>query len=76
MNLSKRSLIITAVAILSVIAAVFSVYLEKKETEKFIDELEELEPETRPEPKPKVKPETKVKEPEKPVTYEAGEPVK
>lgn len=39
MNLSKRSMIITAIALICVIAAVFSVYMEKKEAEKIADEI-------------------------------------
>lgn len=53
MNLSKRSLILTAVAILGIIAAVFSVYMEKREAEKINEEIENefsQEPEPGPEP--------------------------
>lgn len=46
MNLSKRSMILTAVALLCVIAAVFSVYMEKKEAEKIADEIADAFSET------------------------------
>lgn len=46
MNLSKRSIIITAVALLCVVAAVFSVYMEKKEAEKIADEIADAFSET------------------------------
>lgn len=88
MNLSKRSLILTAVAILGIVAAVFSVYLEKRETEKDLDDLlkepdEDIEPEPVPEPSEVFKP-PKIKkpaaktgpEPEIIDKYEAGEPAK
>jgi hypothetical protein len=47
MNLSKRTLILTAVAILGIVAAVFSVYLEKRETEKEFEDLAAEEVETK-----------------------------
>lgn len=88
MNLSKRTLILTAVAILGIIAAVFSVYLEKRETEKDLDDLlkepgEEIEPDPEPEPAEVFKP-TKSKKPAAKIEpepeiidkYEAGEPAK
>lgn len=50
MNLSKRTLILTAIAILCVIVAVLSVYMEKRELEKIIDgENPEEEPDEIPE---------------------------
>lgn len=76
MNLSKRSLILTAIAILGIIAAVFSVYMEKREAEKINEEIEnefnevaDVEPEPEPEPKPR-KSKNTIVEPEKPVINE------
>jgi RNA processing factor Prp31 len=72
MNLSKRTLILTAVAILGVIAAVFSVYMEKREAEKINEEIEnEFNEIAEAEPKPPRKSKTVVSEPEKPVKDEA-----
>lgn len=46
--MSKRSMVLTAIALIMVVAAVLSVYLEKREIEKIYEETDlDLEPETK-----------------------------
>lgn len=58
--MSKRSMILAALAILFVIAAVFSVYMEKKQVENDLLNVEPEEPEeTEPEEPVKAEPDEK-----------------
>lgn len=68
--MSKRTLIITGIAVLMVLAAVFSIYLEKKQ---LVDIYEGMQPEEDPESEPEEDPEP---EPEEKPKRSPGRPPK